>query len=90
MNQIYKYPRTQHIVGSKLQKGDEDLVNVPFEKIKDRNVVYEEKMDGANSGISVVNGQIMLQSRGHYLTGGYRERHFDLFKTWANNLVICS
>lgn len=25
-----------------------------------------------------------MQSRGHFLTGGYRERHFDLFKTWAN------
>jgi hypothetical protein len=24
-----------------------------------------------------------LQSRGHYLTGGERERHFNLFKTWA-------
>jgi hypothetical protein len=25
-----------------------------------------------------------LQSRGHYLTGGGRERHFDLFKRWAS------
>lgn len=82
---IYKYPRTQHIIGSKLQKGDEDLINVPFENIKDMNVVYEEKVDGANSGISFIEGELMLQSRGHYLTGGYRERHFDLFKTWANN-----
>lgn len=84
MKQIYKYPRTSHIFGSKLQKGDEDLINVPFEQIKGRNIVVEEKVDGANSGISVVNDKLMLQSRGHYLTGGYRERHFDLFKTWAN------
>src|SRR5262249_8985214 len=27
---------------------------------------------------------LQLQSRGHYLTGGPRERHFDLFKQWAN------
>jgi RNA ligase len=26
---------------------------------------------------------LWLQSRGHYLVGGTRERHFDLFKTWA-------
>jgi len=84
MNQIYKYPRTQHIEGSKLQPGDEDLVNVPFEQIKDKNYVIEEKVDGANSGISIYK-KLLLQSRGHYLTGGYRERHFDLFKTWANN-----
>ena len=84
-NQIYKYPRTEHIVGSKLQPGDEDMVNVPFSKIRGRNLVVEEKVDGANSGISVIEDCLMLQSRGHYLTGGYRERHFDLFKTWANN-----
>ena len=26
----------------------------------------------------------MLQSRGHYLTGGGREQQFHLFKAWAN------
>ena len=26
----------------------------------------------------------MLQSRGHYLTGGPRERQFDLLKQWAS------
>ena len=84
MSQIFKYPRTAHIEGSKLQPGDEDMINLPFEKIKGRNIVIEEKVDGANSGISYYD-KLLLQSRGHYLTGGYRERHFDLFKTWANN-----
>jgi len=84
MKQIYKYCRTPHLSGSKLQPGDEDLLNVPFEQIKGRNIVVEEKVDGANSGISSLDSDLFLQSRGHYLTGGYRERHFDLFKTWAN------
>lgn len=83
MNHIFKYPRTPHIEGSCKQHGDEDLKNVPFEQIKGKYVVIEEKVDGANSGISVINDQLLLQSRGHYLTGGYREKHFDLFKTWA-------
>jgi hypothetical protein len=26
---------------------------------------------------------LLLQSRGHYLTGGVREKHFNLFKQWA-------
>ena len=43
----------------------------------------EEKIDGANAAVSFVDDQLHLQSRGHYLTGGYRERHFALFKTWA-------
>jgi hypothetical protein len=88
MIEIKKYPRTQHIEGSKLQIGDEDLQNVPFEEIKGKFLVIEEKMDGANSGISFTEkGDLLLQSRGHYLTGGYRERHFNLFKTWANTFA---
>ena len=83
MNQIYKYMRTNHIEGSKMQIGDEDLLNVPFEQIRGRNIVVEEKVDGANSGVSSYDLKLFLQSRGHYLTGGYRERHFDIFKTWG-------
>lgn len=86
MEQIYKYPRTRHIEGSRIQAGDEDLNSVPFEEIKGRFVVLEEKVDGANSGISFdESGKLYLQSRGHYLNGGYAEQQFDLFKTWAGS-----
>lgn len=85
MEQIYKYPRTRHIEGSKIQIGDEDLKNVRFDEIKGKFVVLEEKVDGANTGISFdENGTLLLQSRGHFLNGGYGERQFALFKTWAN------
>ncbi len=85
MIEIIKYPRTKHIEGSRLQEGDHDLAQTPFEALKGKYLVIEEKMDGANSGISFSDeGELLLQSRGHYLTGGYRERHFALFKTWAN------
>jgi hypothetical protein len=41
-------------------------------------------MDGANCGISFnPDGELLLQSRGHYLTGGGREKHFTLFKQMA-------
>ncbi len=83
-HQIYKYPRTHHIEGSRLQPGDEDLDSIPFEQIANQHLVVEEKMDGANAGISFSrDGKLMLQSRGHYLTGGKREKHFNLFKSWA-------
>ena len=69
--QIFKYPRTQHIEGSKLSDGDYDLSQVPFDQIKGKHVVVEEKVDGANSGISFSpDYELLLQSRGHYLTGG--------------------
>lgn len=85
MDRIYKYPRTHHIEGSGLQPGDEDLNVLAFDKaLAGRYLVVEEKMDGANSAVSFTpEGVLRLQSRGHYLTGGPRERHFHLFKAWA-------
>ena len=85
MEQILKYPRTPHIEGSKEQWGDEDMNMVPIDELRGKFLVVEEKMDGANCGISFYEkGGLVLQSRGHVLTGGPREKHFDLFKTWAN------
>ncbi len=85
MNTILKYPRTPHLEGSRLQPGDEDLSQVPFSYLQGRHLVVEEKIDGANSAISFSpEGELLLQSRGHYLTGGYRERHYNLMKQWAS------
>ncbi|MCA9708019.1 MAG: RNA ligase family protein [Myxococcales bacterium] len=82
---LRKYPRTRHLRGSRLQPGDEDLEAAPFAEIDGRHLVVEEKLDGANAGVGFdAEGTLWLQSRGHYLTGGYRERHFDLLKTWAS------
>lgn len=70
--------------GSRLQPGDEDLSQVPFRYLFGRNIVIEEKIDGANCAVSFDgNGKLLLQSRGHYLDGGYREKHFNLLKQWA-------
>jgi hypothetical protein len=83
---MQKYPRTPHIEGSRYQPGDEDLDSVPFSKVANEYVIVEEKVDGANAAISFdSHGQLLLQSRGHYLTGGSRERHFNLFKQWAHS-----
>ena len=82
---LKKYPRTPHLEGSRLQPGDEDLSQVPFSHIQGKHLVVEEKIDGANSAISFSeDGDLLLQSRGRYLTGGYRERHYNLMKQWAN------
>lgn len=82
---LLKYPRTPHLEGSRLQPGDEDLSQIRFSEIRGRHLVVEEKCDGANSAVSFSkDGELLLQSRGHYLTGGYRERHYNLMKQWAN------
>jgi hypothetical protein len=85
---LHKYPRTQHLQGSRLQPGDEDVRAVPLEKLHGRCLVIEEKLDGANAGISFDSqGKLCLQSRGHFLQGGPREKHFALFKQWAASIA---
>lgn len=85
MELMYKYPRTRHIEGSRKQVGDEELEYISFKEIKDYYLVLEEKVDGANSGISFdEDGNLLLQSRGHFLNGGYGEQQFALMKVWAN------
>ena len=84
--EILKYPRTPHLRGSRLQSGDQDDA-VPYERLAGRHIVVEEKLDGANAALSFAgDGQLLLQSRGHYLDSdrpGGRERQFNLFKQWA-------
>ncbi len=85
---MHKYPRTHHLQGSRLQPGDEDLDAISWSEVVGRYVVAEEKMDGANSGLTFdEGGKLWLQSRGHFLTGGGREKHFNLFKQWANSIA---
>lgn len=79
-----KYPRTPHLVGSRLQPGDDTSGQIALSDLKGGLLVFEEKLDGANAAVSFdASGQLMLQSRGHVLAGGAREAQFNLFKAWA-------
>jgi len=80
---IFKFPRTRHVEGSGVQL-DDDLEQVPWSELSGHYLVIEEKLDGANCGVSFdASGRLRLQSRGHLLTGGPRERQFALLKGWA-------
>lgn len=82
---LHKFPRTPHLEGSRFQPGDEDLAAVPYASLAGGQLVVEEKLDGANAALSFdAEGRLWLQSRGHFLAGGAREKHFDLFKQWAH------
>lgn len=86
MKSIIKFPRTPHLEGSRIQPGDEDIRIIPPRDLSGLTLVIEEKVDGANSGVSFdEDGCLILQCRGHVLSGGPRERQFDLFKRWANH-----
>lgn len=92
MNSIIKYIRTRHLEGSRLQAGDDGSDQTSYAEIAGRYIVVEEKVDGANAGLSFAipedglhqEVELLIQSRGHYLVGGGRERHFNLLKRWAN------
>lgn len=90
--ELHKYPSTRHLEGSKLQPGDagfgkpskRDNPRAAYASLAGRFIVVEEKLDGANTGVSFSSGgELLLQSRGHYLAGGGRERQFSVFKKWA-------
>jgi hypothetical protein len=85
---MIKYPRTQHLQGSRLQPGDEDLSQVALGDLAGGALVWEEKVDGANVGVSFDdNFDLVLQSRGHVLRGGPREKQFALLKAWADSIA---
>ncbi|MFY1862748.1 RNA ligase family protein [Achromobacter xylosoxidans] len=82
--ELFRYPRTPHLEGSRLQEGDHGHDHVPYRELRGLRLVVEEKLDGANTGISFSPaGDLLLQSRGHYLAGGGRERQFNFIKAWA-------
>lgn len=83
-HELFKYPRTRHLESSRLQFGDSAHDQLAYRDLQGRHIVVEEKLDGANAAVSFSEaGELLLQSRGHYLTGGSRERQFSMFKQWA-------
>lgn len=83
-HELRKYPRTPHLQGSRLQPGDLDD-GLQLAELPDGTWISEEKFDGANTGISFDDDAgLVLQSRGHVLQGGPRERQFAKLKAWAS------
>lgn len=81
---LIKYPRTPHLEGSRLQQGDEGDEHIPYKNLVGQYLVVEEKLDGANCAIRFdQTGRLHIQSRGHFLGGGGKERQFALLKKWA-------
>jgi hypothetical protein len=88
---IRKYPRTQHLAGSALQAGDDGSDRVTISQLRalhpDAELITEEKLDGANCGLSFSEDlTLRIQSRGHLLTGGAREAQFGPLKAWGARL----
>lgn len=68
-----KFPRTPHLVwfGELAPRGDKLMDPAKARTLLRRPASIEEKVDGANLGLSVgPGGRLRAQSRGHHLEGG--------------------
>ena len=101
-HRFFRFPHTPHIVwlGEGIPRDDKVLSPYEVEALLTSDVVVEEKLDGANLGISVSEeGVLRTQNRGQYLVephaGQFRElsswlksREDALFEELGDNLLL--
>lgn len=85
MNEFFRFPHTPHIawLGDGTPRDDKVLSPAEVQAILGDEVVVEEKLDGANLGISVgLDGTLRIQNRGQYLVAPYTGQ-FDRLAKWV-------
>jgi atypical dual specificity phosphatase len=84
-NHIIKFPRTRHLVNlgaatrDDLVMAEHDILSLYLHK----NIIIEEKIDGANMGITIRNNQLCAQNRSHYVSSSYHPQ-FKLLDKWIH------
>jgi hypothetical protein len=81
-SEFVKFPHTPHLAWLGPGQPRDDKVMDPAERatLLSSEIVVEEKVDGANIGISIVNGSIRVQNRGTVLESG---AHPQFQPLWA-------
>ncbi|MFW9872347.1 MAG: RNA ligase family protein [Candidatus Thorarchaeota archaeon] len=83
------YGHIAHLPGSRVGIGDhkchEGQLKIACKKKRDKwdRIIVQEKLDGSNVGVALINGQIIAISRAGYLanTSPYIQHHF--FNAWV-------
>lgn len=102
MNDFFRFPHTPHIawLGQDAPRDDKVLTPPEVEAMLRGEVTLEEKLDGANLGISVgPDGAVRAQNRGHYLERPFpgqfeklelwlRQHEDALFDALGENLIL--
>lgn len=102
MNDFFRFPHTPHIawLGNGMPRDDKVLSPQESDKLLSYEVVVEEKLDGANLGISVsTEGDVRAQNRGQFLQlpmkGQFEKLNFwlksrsdALFDLLGNDLIL--
>lgn len=86
MMEFEKFPRTPHIFvlpGLNI-RDDKVLSESEANELLTSTLVIEEKVDGANIGISIQHGQLKIQNRGSYIEPGFADQ-FNVLWDWAYN-----
>lgn len=81
---FFRFPHTPHLawIGKGLPRGDKVLSSIEVEELLAHSLLIEEKLDGANLGVSVdAVGDLRLQNRGQYLQAPYHGQ-FARLNTW--------
>lgn len=74
MTDFFRFPHTPHIawLGEGMPRDDKVLAQHEVDTLLSSSVRVEEKLDGANLGISLgTDGKLRVQNRGQYLTEPY-------------------
>lgn len=73
MNSFYKYPTTPYLIATNNStRSDKILSERQVNNILSDTITVEEKIDGANLGISFSSeGTLLIQNRGHYISQPY-------------------
>lgn len=82
---LLKFPRTHHLAN--LGSATRDDLLIPKDDVKtyflNREVLIEEKIDGANMGLSIQDHQIRAQNRSHYVSSEYHPQ-FKYLEKWIH------
>ena len=84
------YGHISHLPGSRIGPGDhkchDGQKNIACVKLRDKydRVIVQEKLDGSNVGVSLLNGEIVALTRAGYLanTSPYSMHHY--FNAWVS------
>lgn len=85
MSDFFRFPHTPHLawLGSGQPRDDKVLSVAEAEELLDGEVVVEEKVDGANLGLSTTeSGELRVQNRGRYLDREHAHPQFRPLWTW--------
>jgi atypical dual specificity phosphatase len=82
---IIKFPRTKHLFNLGAASRDDLIMSADeVSGFLNCDIYVEEKIDGANMGISIKDYKIVVQNRSHYVDSSYHPQ-FKLLEKWIND-----